>query len=787
MMAIQGCVKKRMMTGRLVCILLFSFLTLLVVSCNTRQHEESPERVSSGQSVTRAGHERMVRLLDSLGKVADPADNYHLNAQKASAIGARAQAEREPGKRIQLIFQYALQMLNAGKPDEAIKVLENLINGLGGIEKALQPATRTVVDILGVAYLRKGELENCVSNHNAFTCILPLQPEAEHQLRQGSEQAIRVFEAILRAYPDDLQTRYLLNLAATTLGAHPKGISEAWRMPITMPTEPGFPRFPNRAVDLGIDIEGIAGGCCMDDFSGDGRLDLMVSSYMYGDQIRYFRQTPNGQLIEETAKAGLTGITGGLNMKQADYDNDGYTDLLVLRGGWLGRGGRQPHSLIRNNGDGTFTDVTIQAGLLDFQPGQTAEWADFDGDGWLDLFVGYESGNFNDTEGETGVYSSTQTDSHPCRLYRNNADGTFSDVAPQLGLNLTGFVKGAAWGDFNNDRWPDLYVSILGAPNRLYMNRPDATTGGRIFEEIASQAGVAEPLESFPCWVGDVNNDGYTDVFVAGYDLDRLFQVGEAYARELLGLPALGAQCRLYLNSGDETFRDVSAEYGIDKSLFAMGLNAGDIDNDGWIDLMVGTGAPDLRSVVPNRVFRNNIGLRFEDYTSHGFGNIQKGHGISFGDIDEDGDQDIYAVIGGAYQGDYAQNVLYENPGIEGNSWITLRLKGTTSNRSAVGARLVLTVLRPDGSTRRIVRTVDNGASFGANSLQLETGLGDAREIVEVSISWPRPGAEEVKVENIPLNRIVTFIEGKEAEFLVEEPRPLPLTGSGHEGHHHHH
>jgi hypothetical protein len=97
MMAIQGCVKKRMMTGRLVCILLFSFLTLLVVSCNTRQHEESPERVPSGQAVTRAGHERMVRLLDSLGKVADPADNYHLNAQKASAIGARAQAEREPG------------------------------------------------------------------------------------------------------------------------------------------------------------------------------------------------------------------------------------------------------------------------------------------------------------------------------------------------------------------------------------------------------------------------------------------------------------------------------------------------------------------------------------------------------------------------------------------------------------------------------------------------------------------------------------------------------------------
>jgi len=186
-----------------------------------------------------------------------------------------------------------------------------------------------------------------------------------------------------------------------------------------------------------------------------------------------------------------------------DYNNDGHPDVLVLRGAWWGKFGVYPLSLLRNNGDGTFDDVTEEAGLLTAGPSQTAAWADYDGDGWLDLFVGHES---------------KPGDVHPCQLFHNNHDGTFTEVqapgaaAGKLGVNL-GYVKGVTWGDYNNDGRPDLYVSTMFSPGHLFRNdgprdprHPE--TGEWIFTDVTQQAGLGGDRHTFPTWFFDYDNDG---------------------------------------------------------------------------------------------------------------------------------------------------------------------------------------------------------------------------------------------------------------------------------------
>jgi hypothetical protein len=182
----------------------------------------------------------------------------------------------------------------------------------------------------------------------------------------------------------------------------------------------------------------------------------------------------------------------------------------------------------------------------------------------------------------------------------------------------------------------------------------------------------------------------------------------------------------LYRNNGNGTFTEIGMQMGLDEPIATMGCNFGDLDNDGFLDFYLATGEPNLFSIVPNRMYRNNAGTQFQDITHQsGFGYIQKGHAVGFGDLDMDGDQDIYAVMGGAFEGDVFQNILYENPVGQENNWITIQLVGTQSNRSAIGARIVA-IVNESGKRRRIFHTVGTGASFGGNSLLAEIGVGKA-------------------------------------------------------------
>lgn len=653
----------------------------------------------------------------------------------------RVNTARDPMERYILQTRLAAELLQSGASGEALVLLESLAPAIADMPERLASTVQKAVaaadlqGAIGLAGLRLGEQENCVLNHAASSCLFPIDRAGVHQLQAGARRSIEALTERLTARPADLASRWLLNIAYMAVGGYPDGVSSQWLIPpAVFDSDYDITRFRDVAVHAGLDTIGLAGGSIMEDFDGDGFQDVMVSSWGLRDQLRLFRSDGQGHFEDRTDAAGLSGQIGGINLTHGDYDNDGAPDVLVLRGGWLADQGLYPNSLLRNLGDGTFEDATAASGLLSFHPTHTAAWGDFNNDGFVDLFIGNEDWG---------------TGSHPVQLYQNNGDGTFTDRASEFGLGVLGVVKGSAWGDYNNDGQLDLYVSRFGQSNLLFRN------DGTEFIDVTVEAGVANPVLSFPAWFFDYDNDGWLDLFVGGFDESGAAAVAAGY----LGALDSDGTPRLYRNNRNGTFQDVTTAAQLDRVLLAMGANFGDLDNDGFLDLYVGTGQPDLGTLVPNRMFRNSNGQVFQDVTtSGGFGHLQKGHGISFGDVDNDGDQDVFQVMGGWFSGDTYQNVLYENPG-HGNQWITLLLEGTQSNRTGLGARIRLQLVTPRGR-REIHRHVSSGGSFGSSTLQQEVGLGDATAIELIEVMWPA-SARRQTFHNVPMNQVVRITEGE--------------------------
>lgn len=694
------------------------------------------------------GHDRMRDLLRQLAVRA--IDGEHPYAGSATLRRLRAEVDRR-GSRAdwRLLLDTASELLRHGEERAAIGLLQRAHAGLAtGALEGDDAARIGIAYHLGTAWLRLAETENCCADPNRERCIVPIVGDGTHDRPEGAENAARCFAEVLdRTAPDDYwhyAARWLLNITQMTLGSWPDAVPVAHRLPASaFRDDSGLPRFVSVAAELGLDTNGTAGSVVVEDFDGDERLDVMVSSWGPSGHLRCFRHLPDGSFVDRTDAAGLAGFVGGLNMVAADYDDDGFVDVLVLRGAWSYEHGAWPCSLLRNRGDGTFEDVTFAAGLGDRRdPTQTAAWADYDVDGDLDLYIGSESSERRRSRGH---------------LYENDGAGHFTDVTIRAGVANERYCKGAVFGDIDGDGYPDLFLSNLGQPNRLYQNLGDGT-----FRDIAEAAGVTEPINSFPTWFWDFDNDGHLDLFVADY------HVGIAHLCSHVTGGALPFEhARLFLGDGAGAFRDASASAGLARPMMPMGANYGDLDNDGWLDCYLGTGDPQFSSLMPNVMLRNVRGERLDDVTmSTGFGHLQKGHGVAFADFDHDGDQDVFAVLGGAYPGDAFRDALFENPGSaapgEGH-WLTVRLVGTESARSAIGARIHV-VVRDDGRQRDIYRNVDTGGSFGSAPLRQTVGLGGADEIVHLEVRWPRvgPGGAPVveRFSDVPMDQGVRIVEG---------------------------
>lgn len=672
---------------------------------------------------------------------------------------------------------YGWQLMRLGQPIEAIEQFEKaLLTAAEVTEPQGKELRETLTSLLALAHFQVAEDVNCLGMHNSSSCIIPVAKEASHQLPEHARAAGDLFLELLEQSPDHDESRWLLNLSRMVSGDYPTGVAEALRLPVELNPPIDSRRWPNVAPLLGVDAVDLSGGAIVEDFDGDGLLDIVASSVDWCEPMKAYRNRGDQGFEDVTSAWELDGQLGGLNLIQADYDNDGRVDILVLRGGWYGRDGRVRNSLLKNMLDGesgNFVDVTAAAGLAyPAYPTQTAAWADYDADGDLDLYVG------NESEG-TAVYTSKDFleqigDIYPGQMFRNNGDGTFTDIARRAGVTNLRYAKAVAWGDVDEDGDPDLYISNIG-PNRLYRNNGDGS-----FDDVAEEYGVSEPAgRSFPIWFFDFDNDGRLDLLVTDYSAD----MNEVF-RSYLGYPTTGGQPLLYRNEGGR-FREMSVEAGLQRPLLPMGANYGDLDSDGWPDLFLSTGVPDYESLMPNAVYRNVDGSRFEEVTfSYGFGHIQKGHGVAFGDLDNDGDQDVFHQLGGAYPFDIFANALYLNPG-SGNRWITLRLQGKQANRFAIGGRIEVRVVE-NGKERSIHSLVGSGGSFGASSLQQEIGLGEAKKIKWLKILWPGSGTEQV-FRKVQLDRFYAVTEGEPDLSQLDFPRVDLLAGANPTHHRQHH
>ncbi len=749
-------------------IILICSVSLFMIACNGEGTSGQPSTTST-QKGDDAETKEMVDLLKEIASNPDPNLMWHQNETLARFYEQQLQQASQPGQKIQLTFQTALQWLNAGNFDRSIEYLESLTKPLEQKQFRLpENVVKQLKDLLAIAYLRKGEIENCVNYHNRYSCILPLDPSAEHKMRTGSEKAMAIYEDILTNYPDDLQSKWLYNLAHMTLGTYPDGVPAQHLLPEKVfASDYEMPEFVDQGMGAGVAVNDISGGCIIDDFNNDGLLDIVATSYGLSDQMHYFVNEGNGKFSDQTEAAGLTGIVSGLNTIQADYNNDGYVDILILRGAWLGESGDHPNSLLRNNGNDTFSDVTKSSGIFSLHPTQSASWGDFNNDGWVDLFIGNES---------------SQKKKHPGELFVNNGDGTFTEAAAKHGIVFDAFVKGCMWGDYNNDGNIDLFISNLTGRNFLFENQ--GKEKDYQFVDKTKEAGVILPQFSFPCWFWDYNNDGYQDLFVSTFDIRDFTTASGKVASDYLGNTVDTEYPVLYKNNGDGTFSNVSEKANLKTVLYTMGCNFDDIDNDGYDDFYAANGTPDFRAVFPNRMFRNNQGKAFQDVTTATkTGHIQKGHGVGLGDLDNDGDQDMYVVLGGSYAGDNFMNALFENPG-NNNNWIQLKLEGTQSNKSAIGARIQVTGTDGSGNTLIFHKTVNSGASFGASSLRVEMGLGQMTTLEEIKITWPVEDSETI-LKGLEMNTLYKVVEGNENAEVMKVKSFKLGAGAHHHDHHH--
>jgi len=618
---------------------------------------------------------------------------------------------------------------------------------------------------LAMSSMREAEVENCLAHLRqpspeglegmggtaamtamdaARFCSLPLG--RTHDRQEPSRRAAELWERLLDRYDsaaDDPLYRWLLNFSYMTVGGFPREVPARYR--IRTPFIDAFYGaaaertrranadlvFRDRARELGIDNFGTGRGVAVEDFDNDGWLDVVVTGS--GNRIHYYRNEGGHGFRDLTDEVGLGGIEQPFTISLADYDNDGWMDLLVVCP-------FTHYHLFHNNGNGTFTDVTEASGLLDALPAGTiaaswiTAWGDVNNDGKLDLFVCNWAFKMPLLK---GVMGKPRMDS---KLFLNEGNGHFRDATAEYGL--AGLVHdryyiGAAFGDYDGDGRLDLFLSSpLRGTSVLLHN-----AGGRF--EPSDRMTWREP--GFTSAFVDVDHDGRLDLFIGGFG-DARTSVEQTVFGEHRD-DYLTGHSVILLQTPDGRFAPHSELFGDrDMPIGTMGASFGDLDNDGCLDFYLGTGNPEPWFILPNLMYRGEerdgrCSGRMQNVSAvDGFGNVQKGHGIVFADFDNDGRQDVISVLGGMWPADQWTTQLFVNGTANGNGWVKVRLRGRRSNRFGVGSKIAVKATTADG--RELTRTylMDGKTGLGSAPYLAHIGLGRAVRIAEVRVTWQGSG-----------------------------------------------
>ena len=594
---------------------------------------------------------------------------------------------------------------------------------------------------LGRVYIKCGLYDHAVKEltlaaQDPGTRALALHESAVAHFRAGRfEPAVKDGVAAMDADPSNERARAWLWLSSQSLGGYPEAVPDEYRMEMKVGHAPSTIQYEDIAARIGLDKTSAGRGTAVFDYNNDGFLDIVITAAHGGCNL--YRNNGDGTFTDVSVESGLDTCVNGFVVTAGDYDNDGFVDLFVTRMGfYVGEG-----TLFHNNGDGTFTDVTQKAGIRTWGPGFTASWVDYDCDGYLDLFIANNLGGLFDRR-------------IPNRLFHNNGDGTFTEVTETAGIASAFPTIGSAWGDYNNDGYPDLFISSGLGRAQLYRNNGDGT-----FTEVGLQAGLTDLVIGSTCFWCDYDNDGWLDIMQFAWsdheDVVETMRTGRG--------PEDGSISRIYHNNRDGTFSKRSREIGIDGCWGTMSGNFGDLNNDGHLDFLLGNGSPRMDRLEP-LILLENDGLKFHNVTfSAGLPFVGKSHGTNCADLFGDGRLSVIVAAGGAYPGDLLTTSIYRPKQLLGN-YLNVRLKGTNSNRDAIGARI--TLLSGD---KRQMREVGGGTNFGCLHGEQHFGLGKLSTIDALEIRWPS-GLRQ-RVENPPVNETIRITEGVEAwEHVYRRP-----------------
>ena len=541
------------------------------------------------------------------------------------------------------------------------------------------------------------------------------------------EEAAKAGSGALTANPENERARHWLWLTAQKMGGYPAVIPAAQRMEVKLGYAQPTVEFEDIAAKIGVDKTSAGRGLAVFDYNNDGLLDIVIAAAHAGCNL--YRNNGDGTFTDVSVGSGLDACVNGFIIAVGDYNNDGYPDLFINRLGFF----PGESQLFRNNGDGTFTDVTEEAGLKVWGPAFSSAWADYDCDGQLDLFIANNLGGMFDRK-------------TPNRLFHNNGDGTFTETTEDAGLSTQWPTIGATWGDYNNDGYPDLFLSNALGRSQLYRNNGDGT-----FTDVSAEAGITEYcIGSTSVWC-DYNNDGLLDIlqFTWSNHEDVIYTL-----RHGEGPPGSKPQ-RIYHNNGDGTFTLRDRDIGLTGCFGTMSGNIGDFNNDGNIDIVLGNGSPRMDRLEPPILLQND-GKRFHNITfAAGLPFTGKGHGANMADLFGNGRLSVLLSSGGAYPGDVMTTRVFYPKRLAGN-YLNVRLVGVKSNRSAIGARVCL-----EAGGKKQYREVSGGSSFGCLPFEQHFGLADTSNMDALQIWWPSGLVQ--RFTGLPINDTLSFTEGEGA------------------------
>ncbi len=535
-----------------------------------------------------------------------------------------------------------------------------------------------------------------------------------------------------RDTPSDLRYRWILRALTMHAGQPESIIPSEFRLKVP-PSAPSPFRFRDVTKTAGAGRLGLGRGAAWADFDNDGYEDILVGAERA--PFCLFRNRGDGTFEDVAREVGLIDTVGlGCYASQfIDYDNDGFQDIFFGGNGW-GGGGRL--FLFHNEGGKRFADVTQSAGLAGSVNAFGASWADFDNDGRLDLAV---AAGVIDPEGGDRI-----------RLYHNEGHGKFREVGEPAGLTQRARWISLTWGDYDGDGRQDLLASSFDAGPFLFRN-----LGNGKFEDMSVKAGIRMQAAAYTPEFFDYNNDGKLDLFVSTYPSGDL--TINTMIESKLGATVERAQRQLlFHNNGDGTFRNVTEQAGILGWYGAMSSQVGDLDNDGFDEIMIGTGNPALDWCEPKPLLRNTGNGEFVDIAeSAGLVHFGMLHGTSLADYDLSGNLSLFGSFGGFYWGSRETSRLYRNLGSEKNS-LEIRLVGTKSNRDAIGARVSAIA-----GKRSVFKWVNGGNGFGCNNSRIvHLGLDQEAKVDRLQIDWP--SGQRQTFQSIPAGHRIEIVEGND-------------------------